>query len=508
MFTVQRDTPTGTPGQPNSTGISPTGIPGQLSPTDVSLTHPPPAQFALAPLHTHHNAFHGEYVVSSHPSQLQNHPSQPHMYYGCHPLESSPYPPSRYYLPGYQPLPYFHHRSNVQGRNPSYQHLQRLPLPMHQSATGSPGPSHPGSYGTRPYMPPHTSTGHFGLPQQYQPNVYQWYHVPGTPADTFNKAAPIQVQQRYPINYSLPRTQRLHKDYTTVAAQSTASEYLPSPSAGPSSRPIAATVSRNSISPPPVDTPERTFVQSPSTADTHELSNTSAATPSHTHDHPLVRRHYHPNPPPKRSEWVMWVGNVPSDTTHDELWRFLTHSAPLSPGSNNTSRVKDSGVKSIFLISRSNCAFVNYRSEEHLILAIPQFNGRKLRSHDPRCPRFVCRARRKEDDLRAGVGAQRGIGIHTQYVKNVLHQDNESGVEKAVLPNTLSTTSDPLPAPLVSKNEEILKPGTVGVNSPTVPTRSGSYASTTSSVLVHHFPKRFFILKSLTQVGPLPCLRS
>lgn len=39
-----------------------------------------------------------------------------------------------------------------------------------------------------------------------------------------------------------------------------------------------------------------------------------------------------------------------------------------------------SGVASIFLISRSNCAFVNYTSERALMGAVDWFNGRPLRS--------------------------------------------------------------------------------------------------------------------------------
>jgi hypothetical protein len=39
---------------------------------------------------------------------------------------------------------------------------------------------------------------------------------------------------------------------------------------------------------------------------------------------PLERRPYHPTPPASRSDWVMWVGNVPRDAGHDEMWRFFT----------------------------------------------------------------------------------------------------------------------------------------------------------------------------------------
>lgn len=474
------------------------------------LAHPLPPQSASGPPHTHHSSFPGHWAMSSHPPPFRNQPSQPHMYYG-HPLESGPYPPTQNFpLPGHQPLPYFQHQSSVEGSNPSYEQVQHPPVPMPQSATSSPGPSRVRSYGIQQYVPPlYSPAGHFGLPPQYQPNVYQWYYGPHSSADTFNKGVLTQVQQHYPVNYSRPRTQRLHGDFNKLRAQSTDLQHLPSPSLGPSSKPIVVAASRNIISSPTSDPPERISAQTSSKIDTHELSNKLAASTSRTHDRSPVRRYYHPNPPPNRSEWVMWVGNVPSDATHDELWRFLKYPVPLPPGSENSGGVEDSGVMSVFLISRSNCAFVNYQSDEHLNLAIAQFNGKKIRPHDRRCPRLVCRARRKEDDLRAGVGAQRGMGVHKQYAKN---DGNESTVEKTTLPkgrrSNPSTISYPPLSPSASRDEETLRSDTgEGVNSK-VPTRSSSsYASTTSSFLVHHYPKRFFILKSLTQVGPLCCLQ-
>ena len=102
----------------------------------------------------------------------------------------------------------------------------------------------------------------------------------------------------------------------------------------------------------------------------------------------------------------MWVGNVPSDATHEELYRFFN--VPYAPGETTT------GVVSIFPISRSNCAFVNYSGQGPLEEAIKRFNGKQLRPNDPRCPGFVCRVRKVDDDLKAGVGAQRGMGIHSK----------------------------------------------------------------------------------------------
>lgn len=225
-------------------------------------------------------------------------------------------------------------------------------------------------------------------------------------------------------------------------------------------------------------------------------------------ERPIVRRAYHPNPPSHRSEWVMWIGNVPSGTTHDELWRFLKCPPPTG---NDSFEPEDNGVSSIFLISRSNCAFVNFDTEEHLRRAIVQFNGKQLHPHERRGPRLVCRARRKEDDLRAGVGGQRGVGVHTRYIRE---QSQQGQMNKQVAPSEddqsstgrrssiSSESGHPLAmaASLQSSDEEATRARQGSQPGDSVKAQSSSsYASTNSSFLSRHFPKRLFILKSLTQ---------
>ncbi|KAH9936140.1 YT521-B-like domain-containing protein [Fomitopsis serialis] len=187
------------------------------------------------------------------------------------------------------------------------------------------------------------------------------------------------------------------------------------------------------------------------------------------------------NPPMQRSEWVMWVGNVPSDASYDELWRFLNRT-PTPPASSSASSSSSrnnvwGGLMSIFLITRSNCAFVNFTSEAHLLAAIDHFNGQQLRPGDPRCPRLVCRVRGREDDLKAGVGGQRGAGLHVRWIRN---QKEKAGSRRGRRARKCAGGRHRYgPHPHSSS--------------------SGSYASTSSSILMQHFPKRYFILKSLTQ---------
>jgi RNA recognition motif-containing protein len=114
----------------------------------------------------------------------------------------------------------------------------------------------------------------------------------------------------------------------------------------------------------------------------------------------------------------MWAGNVPSDVTQDELREFFNQ--PLPPAELGTPKDRQQvygGVSTVFLILHSNCAFVNFGSEAQLEAATARFHGQPIRPDDQRCPRLVCRVRRREDDLMAGVGAQRGSGMHIKWVK-------------------------------------------------------------------------------------------
>ncbi|KAI0000279.1 YT521-B-like domain-containing protein [Russula vinacea] len=123
---------------------------------------------------------------------------------------------------------------------------------------------------------------------------------------------------------------------------------------------------------------------------------------------------YHPKLPAHRSEWVMWVGNVPSDVTPDELRVFFNRPPESSSQSRQSPDLRQvyGGVSSVFLIARSNCAFVNFESEAQLEAAIARFHGKPIHPDNLPCPRLVCRVRKRTDDLKAGVGAQRGNSMH------------------------------------------------------------------------------------------------
>lgn len=185
----------------------------------------------------------------------------------------------------------------------------------------------------------------------------------------------------------------------------------------------------------------------------------------------------------------MWAGNVPSDTTNEELWKFFNK--PLDSPDGETEET--AGVSSIFLIARSNCAFVNFNTEVHLNAAIARFSAQKIRPDDPKCPNLVCRVRKKTDDLRAGVGGQRGVGLHMKWVHDQ-KQKAKAGAKSPLDDATRGTSNLSL-----ASDEE--GGGGDGNRSFEQSSGSGSFASTTSSVFGQYFPKRYFILKSLTQVG-------
>ncbi|KAJ7100506.1 YT521-B-like domain-containing protein [Mycena epipterygia] len=259
---------------------------------------------------------------------------------------------------------------------------------------------------------------------------------------------------------------------------------------------------------------------------TDQLSPPSPSSPSASspippgRDRPLTRRVYHSNPPVDRSEWVMWVGNVSSDAVHDELWRFFTQlgdggsSSSINSSSTDESPAHHGGVRSIFLISRSSCAFVNYETEAYLQAAIARFDGVPMRA-DPRGARLTCRVRRKDDDMRAGVGGQRGMGMHARWVKANVEKDKSARDDaedtSASDAGTMSRSSDPTRSLAASMSGLSLDPsaGDARAHSDPLPPRphaegsnsnsSGSFASTTSSLLQRHFPQRFFILKSHTE---------
>ena len=423
---------------------------GLHSPIDMQGAMGPPVY-----MHSQQHDPSSSNLPSPGPSSFPQHghipPVFPHQ--SSPPPSMTPGPPHFSSTPGYHAISYpsqspthFGYPSTQSYSNPGYQ------------------PTYPQSSFRSPYQP--DQDNQWWYPRQYDSSQYlhqQPYHIPYQPQQQHSLAEPYQQQQpqQGPSSDAQSRSPRVIQPQARFTPARPQSE----PAA-----PISPTSPLPQLSPPRLELP----VQS--------------SPPQRSGKEP-VRQPYHPTPP-QRSEWVMWAGNVPSDTTNEELWKFFGRPSDSS----EEVAEQSAGVSSIFLIARSNCAFVNFDTEAHLTAAITRFSGRKIRPDDPKCPNLVCRVRRKTDDLKAGVGGQRGVGLHMKWVrerKQKARMSSKSPVDDVAQGTSgLSLTSD-----------EEGGGGGDGNRSFERSSGSGSLASTTSSILVQYFPKRYFILKSLTQVS-------
>ncbi|KAL8713525.1 MAG: hypothetical protein Q9220_002387 [cf. Caloplaca sp. 1 TL-2023] len=88
---------------------------------------------------------------------------------------------------------------------------------------------------------------------------------------------------------------------------------------------------------------------------------------------------------PKQSGHALWVGNLPSGTRIFDLKDHFSREATKT-------------IESVFLISKSNCAFVNYRSDDACAAAMPRFHDSRFQG-----VRLVCRLRRSAVGPVAGI---------------------------------------------------------------------------------------------------------
>ncbi|KAL8817782.1 MAG: hypothetical protein Q9223_003457, partial [Gallowayella weberi] len=88
---------------------------------------------------------------------------------------------------------------------------------------------------------------------------------------------------------------------------------------------------------------------------------------------------------PKQSGHALWVGNLPSGTKVIDLKDHFSREATKS-------------IESVFLISKSNCAFVNYRTDEECAAAMARFHDSRFQG-----VRLVCRSRRSAAGPAGGI---------------------------------------------------------------------------------------------------------
>jgi len=92
----------------------------------------------------------------------------------------------------------------------------------------------------------------------------------------------------------------------------------------------------------------------------------------------------------KRTEHVMWVGNIDPTATLDELYHFFRQV------DNERLPSSESAIVSIHRIPKTCCALVNYKTKPALLDSVQRVHGMRLRNH-PHAPVLVCR--RKEQSL-------------------------------------------------------------------------------------------------------------
>ncbi|CCM03681.1 uncharacterized protein FIBRA_05825 [Fibroporia radiculosa] len=541
-----------------------TPSPSAPSPTFQPL---PPSYQANSLPYGHRSGFIGQYTMSPQPQVNMPQYAYPH-HPGLHALDTNMHPPQNQLI-GYSPnslIPIIHPHSPVyQGypghsdgntsahsfsANPAFaahshphspaahpsppprsplSHQQPSGAHTHAAAYAGQAPYSPLRYSTPPFVyPPHSFAHSPSMypsqyPSPYAPHSYTpeasqdgqgtWWYVP--PPTRPASSQYDSYQHSYQLSYNMPS--RDIDSYSQPGQSSTQSHLFPM-SPRPNQGQHPSSQSAPPSAPPPLPSPG----SPPSTASLVVRQNPKEATPSNSSRSVAdpqrnSRRVQHQlNSPAQRSEWVMWIGNVPSDASHDELWRFLNQLPSPSAASPASSNAEDpwGGVLSIFLISRSNCAFVNLQSEAHLQSAIRHFNGKPLRPGDPRCPRLVCRLRGREDDVKAGVGGQRGVGLHVGWIRDQREKARAQPVAKQDdLRSPAGTASSEHVTTPSSSTSEVAPALSLNLSSDDESGRrrhrfrrpaphsssSGSYASTNSSILTQYFPKRYFILKSLTQ---------
>ncbi|KAM6504633.1 hypothetical protein FSOLCH5_015368 [Fusarium solani] len=105
-----------------------------------------------------------------------------------------------------------------------------------------------------------------------------------------------------------------------------------------------------------------------------------------------------PRKPPE-SGHAIWIGNLPPQT---DLMSLLHHVCK-----------ETLGLESLFLISKSNCAFANFKDEETSTAAQQKLHGSKFRS-----VRIVSRLRKSTVEGAAGVTAPTGPSVATTATKS------------------------------------------------------------------------------------------
>lgn len=131
---------------------------------------------------------------------------------------------------------------------------------------------------------------------------------------------------------------------------------------------------------------------------------------------------------PKQSGHALWVGNLPPGTTVVALKDHFSRDATRD-------------IESLFLISKSNCAFVNYRTEASCTAAMHRFHDSRFNG-----VRLVCRLRRSSapaSGVPTGPSAMVGLqAVAASPPVSPRGMDGETGAQENGEASTPTQTGD------------------------------------------------------------------
>ncbi|KAF4978936.1 hypothetical protein FZEAL_4774 [Fusarium zealandicum] len=132
---------------------------------------------------------------------------------------------------------------------------------------------------------------------------------------------------------------------------------------------------------------------------------------------------------PRQSGHAIWIGNLPPQT---DLMNLVHHVCK-----------ETEGLESLFLISKSNCAFANFKDEDTCTIAQQKLHDSKFQS-----VRLVSRLRKSTVESAAGVTAPTGPSVAIPAAKPDVVSDG-TPTQSAII----SPTVDPMAAPTGSPGE-------------------------------------------------------
>ncbi|KAL8308820.1 hypothetical protein RB593_006904 [Gaeumannomyces tritici] len=165
---------------------------------------------------------------------------------------------------------------------------------------------------------------------------------------------------------------------------------------------------------------------------------------------------------PKQRGHAIWIGNLPPQT---DLVSLVYHVCKEAPG-----------LESLFLISKSNCAFANFKDEQACVAAQHKIHDSKFQS-----VRLVSRLRKKTVEGASGVTAPTGLSASTPQsaTSQEATGDESSSAAPAAVPDGNPVQGNRASTAHVTSPEAASPPAAVG--SASLPQK-----------------EKYFILKSLT----------